>query len=139
MKPLLRKYLTISVGLALGVGFALLARPYFWPRLGKAKVRLDGQPNKLAAIYRSYNGNLLLWLQEPEGETLYIVKLSTRRVVVPSERAFLRNSRFAWSKSARPSGVDLTSAKAEVDQHVIVQDAYSEFTSLNSHRVRIDY
>lgn len=41
-----------------------LLRPHIWVRVPQAVVSLDGKPTD-CTVYRSYDGNLLLWMYQP--------------------------------------------------------------------------
>jgi hypothetical protein len=114
------------------------ATPWTWLRLGTATVSLDGRPTALAAVYRSHRGQLLVSLQEPAGDVLYVIRTSERRVMVPNASAFLQTARFALSRQVRPIGVPLGSSKTEgSDPRLVIQPRCVEFTSLCAQRVRM--
>src|SRR5436309_2671182 len=56
---------------------ALPVRPHIWGRLSSATVSFDGRPTSLAPIYRSDDGEVLLWMKDLFGGEPYII--------VPSE------------------------------------------------------
>jgi hypothetical protein len=113
----------------------ILAHPYAWLRLGRAVVSLDGQRSDDVPVYRSYYGDLLVWVPEPPGLSPYIIRCSERCVGCPNLSYFYRTRLFSLSREKHAIGVLLNSPKIEVDPRLVLQPGYVEFTTMSLRRV----
>jgi hypothetical protein len=140
MKPGTRNSLIGCFGVAVAVLLLLLfASPYIWLRSAGTVVKLNGQPTTHAAVYRSSGGKLVVWIRERSIEVPYIIYTSGRYVVIPNDN-FLRTAGFALNKEKRPSGVGINAPKCDLNGNLppVFTAAYVEFTSMSSHRVRVE-
>jgi hypothetical protein len=130
MKPLPRNVLIGCFGVAVIVGgLILLARPYIWIGQAGAVVSVDGEPSDRAMVYRSDDGQLLVWFREPSPEGVYIIAPS-HGVGRPNRSVFLLVcAYFALSTEKEIATVGLTNrVKNEIDPHLVTRQEYVEFT-----------
>ena len=133
--------------LLVGVVLALvcLATPYVWLRLPGAVVNLDGKPTALP-VYRSWDGQLLVWTREPQDEP-YVIDPAGMDVAPVSYQSllddqtelnhFVVNARFAliMDDEYHPGPIR---DYYEGDRHAIVHPGYVEFRPYGSSpRVRV--
>lgn len=59
----------------------LIGIPCPWVRLPRAVVSFDGQPSSRATVYRSLDGRLLLWIEEPAADEAFVILPSEHDVV----------------------------------------------------------
>jgi hypothetical protein len=112
-----------------------LTYPYAWYRLVGAVGSLDGQRLEGALVYRSFYGDLLVWVPEPPGLSPYVIRCSDRCVGSPNYSDFHRTPLFALSRENRALGVLLNSARIEVDPRLVHQPEHVEFTTRTLRRV----
>jgi hypothetical protein len=137
-------------GLLAGLLLSLLhlATPYIWLRSPAAEVSLDGKLTAHAAVYRSPDGQLLVWIRKPAGETADIINPSEGEVFAPCYGTLLddvpENNHF-WvtpcfaliADSRYHPGWDHHFDDDYPSQGTVIRPGYSEFTDLSSRRVRI--
>lgn len=113
--------------------------PYLWLRLPRAVVSLDGRPTARAAVYRSLDGQLLVWFKEPSTETIWIIGHSKGDIRAPNGSSLLVTPRFALSKERRPMGVYALDNKADLGGNPppAYRPGYVEFTGTSDRRVRV--
>jgi hypothetical protein len=74
-----------------GIGMALASRAalYLWWRLPGAAVSVNGRPATHAAVYRSPEGQILVQINEPNGDITDIISPSDGDVRIASYEGFL--------------------------------------------------
>jgi hypothetical protein len=112
--------------------------PYVWLRLPGAVVSLDGRPTAFATVYRSLDGQLLVWFKEPSKEASWIIG-SKGHVRAPNGSSFLITARFALSKEKHPMGVYVLDNKWDLGGNPppVYRPGYVEFTGVSRHRLRV--
>jgi hypothetical protein len=128
-----------SVGIALVVGVIILTADHWWKRLGEAQVTYNGHLSAISRVYRSNDGNLLIFLGEEGEGGLYIVYLGNGMIGMPNRSNFIFLPGYAYSKNVPPLIALMQSAKIEVDPQLIIQDQIIEFNSFEKARVRVTW
>jgi len=107
-----------------------LAKPHLWAKVSGAQVTLNGYSVSSSAVYRSWEGNILIRLDEKES-SLYIFYPSRRLIGIPNSNAFIFLPRYAFSKDPSPAVVMSDNAvKVETDMNIVVDQNNIEFTTL---------
>jgi hypothetical protein len=123
------------------LALAHLATPYVWLRLPAAVVSLDGKLTAHAAVYRSPDGQLLVWIREPNRGAADIINPSAGEVFAPCYGTLLddvpENNHF-WvtpffaliADSRYHAGWGHHFDDDYPSQGAVIRPGYSEFTEL---------
>ena len=127
------------VGIAMLVEALVLTADHWWKKSGQARVAYNGQPSIGSRVYRSCDGDFLVFLAEEGEPCLYVVYPGNEMVGMPNRSNFVWLPGYAYSKHVPPLIALMQSAKIEVDPQLIIQPQLIEFNSFENGRVRVTW
>jgi hypothetical protein len=135
-----RKFLNIALILiALGALFIYATSSHWWRELSNAKIIYNGQSVDSSSVYRSPNGELLVYLRGLSDErSLFVIYSTENKVGLPNENQFVILPKYAYSKEVSPPVVFMDSAKSETNPNLVIKDNVIEFTTSRGRRVQIN-